>query len=121
MVRTSTTCSTPWALSIATNFSIGWVEWPTVKRRGKLLSRTRSDFRGFLRRLPPLSSDPLLHVRHVGVKHRRQIQSDQLREHQSADHDQTEGLPRLAARTPADGDRYGPEQRGHGRHHDRAE
>src|SRR3954465_127920 len=61
------------------------------------------------------------HRRHIGVNHRRQIQRDQLRHQQAADNGEPEGPARLAAGAVAQSDRQRPEQRRHGRHHDRPE
>ncbi len=61
------------------------------------------------------------HCRHVSVEDRRQVERDELREEQSADHHQTERLPRFAARAVAESDGHRAQQRRHGGHHDGAE
>ena len=58
---------------------------------------------------------------HVEVNHRRDIERQQLREHQSSDHCQTERLACIGAFAISESDRQRPEQRRHRGHHDGAE
>src|SRR5439155_1276037 len=68
---------------------------------------------------------PRAHARHqrleVRVVDRRQIEGHELREEEPAHDRQAERAPRLRPRAEPERDRQGPEEGGHGRHHDRPE
>src|SRR5438874_10106939 len=68
-----------------------------------------------------LALQELLQPLEIEVDHRRDVEGEELREQQSADHREAERLARAAAGAKADGDRQAAHQRRHGRHHDRAE
>src|SRR5690349_3333584 len=64
---------------------------------------------------------PGLQPLEVQVDHRRDVQREELRKHQAADHRQAERHARGAAGAEADGDRQAAHERRHGGHHDRPE
>src|SRR6058998_3561371 len=64
--------------------------------------------------------DPFLEGFQVEVNHRRDVEREELRDHQAAYHAETERTPRFAPGAITKRDGQGRHERRHGRHHDRA-
>src|SRR5262249_33446686 len=64
---------------------------------------------------------PALQALEVQEDHRGYVERQELGEHQSSDYRESKRHARAAARAESDRDRQAPHERGHSRHHDRAE